>query len=347
MDKFKHIIKFILFCWMLLASSQGFAGCWLDTTKGTTATTRYSYNLSHAAITVSRNQTPGTTVSNMISVSPGTVTAYVRCDAAGMNMLKIETSMTESALFPDIYETNVPGIGVKIWDDYSYPAYGTVNVTLGNDLRYWYNWRNRQDIDNIITNIKIQFYAIGPVTAGNVQMSSPTVGAWSNTSVSDAGAVNYALLDITGAVQIKVRACKTPDITVNLGKHQRSEFTGLNATTSATPFVFAINDCDPGLNSVNYTFKPASGIMVGGSGTTEHITLDSASTANGVGIQVLYDSGAGNTLVPLNQKTKFTGYNKTLGGSYTIPMKARYIQTAANISGGTANSAIEFTMSYE
>ena len=166
------------------------------------------------------------------------------------------------------------------------------------------------------------------------------------STATTSGAANYDVINMQDVI-VKVATCKTPDITVNLGKHQRSEFTGLNTTTSAKPFVFAINDCDPGLNSVNYTFKPASGITVGGSGTTQHITLDSASTANGVGIQMLYDSGAGNTLVPLNQKTTFTGYNKTLGGSYTIPMKARYIQTAANISGGTANSAIEFTMSYE
>lgn len=329
---------------LLLLSEQSLASCWLDTAKGTTAPTNYSYNIPSTAFTLARDFKPGTAITSVFSVPQGP-TAWVACDAVGMNMLKLETTLEESD-YPGIYKTNVPGIGIKIWDDwstYSSPSFGMVLVTLSKDLQYWYNWRTATAVDNVITFIKFQFYAIGPIAAGNVQLEIPTVSAWSNTTVSEVGAVKYGTLNITGGFPVTVRSCKTPDISVNLGKHSNSDFPAVNSTSAATPFNFVINDCDPNMNSVSYTFAPATGISINGSGAYESLTLDSASSASGVGIQVLYNN---DTLVPFNSKITYTGYNKTTGGSYTIPMKARYIRTGA-VTAGTANSAVEFIMTYE
>lgn len=326
---------------LLLLSEQSLASCWLDTAKGTTAPTSYSYNIPSTSFTLARDFKPGTAITSVFSVPQGPL-ASVRCDAAGMSLLKLETTMEESS-YPGIYKTNVPGIGIKIWEDWSNTSFSTVNVTLSKDLQYWYNWRTSLAMDNAILYIKFQFYAIGPISAGNVQLEIPTVSAWANTTVSEVGAVNYGLLNITGGFPVTVRSCKTPDISVNLGKHSNSDFPAVNSTSAATPFNFVINDCDPSMNSVSYTFAPATGISINGSGAYESLTLDSASSASGVGIQVLYNN---DTLVPFNSKITYTGYNKTTGGSYTIPMKARYIRTGA-VTAGTANSAVEFIMTYE
>lgn len=330
---------------IFLFSTQNWASC---TTKNPK---EHSFKLPSTAITVSHNQTPGP-IGSVISTSAGSA-ASVTCTGGGIQMLKFETPMVQSEYNAEVYKTDIPGIGVKVWNDWANDGWpGAQNITLSNMLQYWYDWHGGKSNSNFITNVKLQFYVIGPVTAGTVSLKTPTVGAYSNTSVSETGAVRYAVLNITGSFEIKIRACKTPDIKVDLGKHSRSDFANLNATSAATPFTFAINDCDPKMNSVHYTFKPAPGITVGGTGANQHITLDSSSTARGFGIQVLYDSGAGNTLVPLNTKTKFTGYSTsaTTTRSYTIPMKARFIRTASNaadVSGGSASSAIEFTMSYE
>lgn len=102
------------------------------------------------------------------------------------------------------------------------------------------------------------------------------------------------------------------------------------------------------MTAVKFTFKPAAGITLVNSGTAaQHLSLKSGSTASGVGVQVLYQDG---TLIPFNTASDITlssGYNATTGGSFTVPMKARYIQTASTVAGGTANSAVEFTMTYE
>lgn len=294
----------------------------------------YAANIPNTTLSIPQNKTTGP-IGSVISIAASTAISNVACSAGtAYTMLKLNSAMTLSSI-PDVYNTNVPGIGVKFWDDFS----GT--VILGNTVKYWYspgvNWSGNA----WLTGVKLQFYVTGPVTPGDIQLLTPTVEAWLNTAISTAGATNYNSVNIGGTVSVKVMACETPDITVELERHYATEFSGIGSKTSSKKFDFKINNCGAGLSSVNYTFKPAPGINVIGTGSNQYISLDSSSTALGVGIQVLYDDG---TNVPLNTKIKYAGY--TGAGNYIIPMRARYIQTG-NVRGGTANSAVEFTMSYE
>lgn len=310
----------------------------------------YSATIATQTISVPRNKVTGP-IGNTISITPNGSSRSISCSGgATYSHLKFSDAVPmELSSTAGVYKTNVDGIGIKVWSNFS------GSVTVDNLIKRWYLISNSSSYSGgaWLTNIVVQYYIIGPVSTGTVSFPSGiVVQAWANTATTTSGGVNYNTLTMRGTATVKVAACKTPDIKVDLGKHSRSDFANLNATSAATPFTFAINDCDPKMNSVHYTFKPAPGITVGGTGANQHITLDSSSTARGFGIQVLYDSGAGNTLVPLNTKTKFTGYSTsaTTTRSYTIPMKARFIRTASNaadVSGGSASSAIEFTMSYE
>ena len=153
-----------------------------------------------------------------------------------------------------------------------------------------------------------------------------------------------AEIKITSNIPLTVKSCETPDISVDLKKHSRSDFPSVGSTSSATPFNFEIKKCSKSMTAVKYTFKPAAGINLVNSGASvQHITLRSGSTASGVGVQVLY---ANDILVPFNSAQIYGGYSPSLGGDYVIPMKARYIRTG-EVSPGSANSAVEFTMSYE
>jgi len=255
-------------------------------------------------------------------------------------MFKFSTMRTPVDGLPNVYETNVPGIGIIVWADFQ------IAMNVGNTLTPWWKIAAGGNHGLYISNVKMQFYVTGPVSSGTVTFSGPFVESWGNSPLPIAtGALKYAEMEVNGSVSIQSSTCETPNISVDLDKHLSSEFSGINSKSTAKAFNFEIKKCDPGMNSVNYTFKPAAGVTLKQAGTSnQYITLDGSSTATGVGIQVLYEN---DTLVPFNSKIKYTGYNKTTGGSYTIPMKARYIQTASTITGGTANSAVEFTMSYE
>ena len=241
-----------------------------------------------------------------------------------------------------VYSTNVPGIGVKVthYGDIAAPGWpwAFYNGAAGQAVTY--------NVSN--SNYTIMFYKTGAITPGELQFPKNFVEQWYSTSAGTSGGVAAYILNVL-PIKVKNPSCETPNLTVNLGKHAKADFGGIGATSSETPFDFVLNNCSPGMTAVKFTFKPAAGITLVNSGTAaQHLSLKSDSTASGVGVQVLYQDG---TLIPFNTANSIplgsTDYNASTGGTFKVPMKARYIQTASTVSGGTANSAVEFTMTYE
>lgn len=336
MTKLKLTVKLCLLISLGVMSPFCQAGC------STNKLEQFSWTLpAGTTISVPRDTATGP-IGNLISV-PYSPNGNFSCwGGTSFAMLRFATTMEPSSLV-GVYKTNIEGIGVKISDEGF--SKGSVSA-LSNDVQKWYTYGSGPwSGPGFLTGIKVQFYITGPVSTGTVVLPTPTVELWANDSLSTVNGAKYVTLSIGGSVTVKASTCEPPNITVNLDKYSRSDFSGINSKSPAKVFNFQINNCSAGMNSVNYTFAPAAGVTLKESGTAnQYITLDGSSTASGVGIQVLYNDG---TIVPFNSKIKYTGYSSTTGGSYIIPLKARYIQTASTINGGTANSAVEFTMSYE
>lgn len=323
-------IKFLLSFAMLAAGQTAWAGC----SSATTPVAKTFSSTGSTTISVARDVAPGTAIGPTYGPYDGTATT-ISCSAGTTYlMLKFTSTMTASG-YTDIYQTNVPGIGVKVWSNFS----GT--VYLGNSLKYWYSPGAAYSGGAWIASIYFQFYVIGPVSTGVVTLPAPIAESWANSvSGSTAGGTRYNTLTMTDGISISTKACTTPSLTVDLGKHKVSEFAGVGSVSSSTPFDFMLNSCLAGMSSVSYTFQPVTSLL---SSPAQYITLDGSSSASGVGVQLLY---ANDTFVPFNTKTRFTGYTGA-AGSYSIAMKARYIQVASTINPGTANSSVVFTMSYE
>lgn len=109
-----------------------------------------------------------------------------------------------------------------------------------------------------------------------------------------------------------------------------------------TPTAFAINlnNCPSGINSIKYRLDPTTTII---NPTKSVVTLQSSSTASGVGVQIL---DASSNPLPLGVDNVFSGYAAT-GGNYSIPLKAAYYQTGYIAKGGSANTSLTFTMTYQ
>lgn len=336
MQKYIYSIAIIFLALLLMPVS--WAGC--------TVSNPTSYTATIPATTISIGQDkPWGPIGDVISIPTGPDAGVVCTNPPVQVMLKYGTAMPPSPFFPDVYNTNVPGIGIKVWDDFVSStgwAYG-FDIAVNNNLQYWYSWPpGYLNLPNRLTGMKIQFYKIGEVTTGKIQLPSPLVEGWVNTSVSAAGAVRYGVVNVVSSnISLKIAACQTPDISVDMKKNSYSDFPAVGSTSKPVPFKFQINNCDAGMSAVSYTFKPASGVTLQGSGTGQYLTLKNDSTASGVGIQLQYENGNN---VPFNTKTKFEGYSGA--GSYTVPMQARFIRTG-KIKGGTANSAVQFEMTYE
>ncbi|MEN0578568.1 fimbrial protein [Phytobacter palmae] len=336
MKKLQIAINLSLLLGLYIVAPYSQAGC------STTQLMQFTSNIpAGTTLAIPRDMTTGP-VGNVISIPDSPSGAFNCWGGTSFAMLRFASAMEQSSI-AGVYKTNIAGIGVKI-SDTGFPK-GSV-AALSNDVQKWYTYGTGPYTGaGWLTGIKLQFYITGPVSTGIITLPTPTVELWANDSLTTANGARYVILSVGGSVTVKTQSCETPNISVDLDKHENAEFSGINSKSSAKAFDFQIKNCSAGMNSVNYTFSPAAGVTLKESGTAnQYITLDASSTASGVGIQMLYNDGS---IVPFNSKINYAGYNKTIGGSYIIPMKARYIQTASNIRGGTANSAVEFTMSYE
>lgn len=290
-------------------------------------------------LTLPKNKTIGSNIGSSIALG-SSPNAQIECSGSPIYaVLKLSSDMVASSI-GSVYETGIPGIGIKVWES---SGHGNISPVKPEPQK-WYQISNGWQGPAFLYGLNLQLYVTGPIKPG-LYAEKIIVETWaSRFTNSISGADRYVIVKLPG-ITVKALSCETPDIKVDLEKHRASEFSGINSTSTAKQFNFEIKNCSPGLNSVNYTFKPAAGITLENSGATnQYLTLTSDSDATGVGVQVLYDN---NTNVLFNSKINYNKYKTAIGGNYIIPMKARYIQTASTITGGKANSALEFTMSYE
>ncbi|ABF11119.1 Fimbrial protein (plasmid) [Cupriavidus metallidurans CH34] len=301
----------------------------------TTANPDYIYTLP-STLTVARNAPVGTVILSYAPPGQNNPTASGTCPVTAYAVDAMAGSWTTTSV-ADVYATNVPGIGIKVLgkaSNHPVPLLPTVYQWSGSATGpfsgYW-------------DSFGYQLVVTGPVSPGTLSFASPVASMWLSTSTTalvDAAVVTN--LQINGTTNIVARACTTPDVTVNLGNHLSSEFSGVGSKTSSTSFNIALNGCPSGLNTIQYQIDPVTSI-VSGTGNTV-VALNSGSTANRVGVQLL--DGNGNPLA-LSSPITFSGYSSSTGGDYTIPLKARYYQIDTPVGPGSANTSMIFTMTYQ
>jgi type 1 fimbria pilin len=140
----------------------------------------------------------------------------------------------------------------------------------------------------------------------------------------------------------------TSPATVSLGNHRRTTFTGVGSTSPTTSFRISV-DCTGVLAAVHMTMSDPSNAA----NRSSTLPLTSTSTASGVGVQIL--RGSEDTLVRFGPDSAIAGNEnqfKLFDATATTPthtetFRARYVQTAATVEPGTANSVATMTMSYQ
>lgn len=145
---------------------------------------------------------------------------------------------------------------------------------------------------------------------------------------------------IVNEVNFTSQTCTVSNINVPMGVQPASGFQGINTRMTPTAFAINLNNCPSGINSIKYRLDPTTTII---NPTKSVVTLQSSSTASGVGVQIL---DASSNPLPLGVDNVFSGYAAT-GGNYSIPLKAAYYQTGYIAKGGSANTSLTFTMTYQ
>lgn len=143
---------------------------------------------------------------------------------------------------------------------------------------------------------------------------------------------------------IQLAACTTPNVKVDLGSHNVSDadLAAIGSTTTAVPVNIKLNNCLAGMNAIQYRIEPNTTVV---NQALSIVSLDSAASASGVGVQLLNSAGTAPFALSTTSFQAFAGYNTSTGGDYVIPLMARYYRTG-NLSPGTATSSMVFTMLY-
>jgi type 1 fimbria pilin len=242
------------------------------------------------------------------------------------------------------------GIGVRVsWTGniYGISGYAPVQSTKSwNSGAFTYN-------NGIIT---LELVKVGALNPGSFNIGTVRVGLFANAGgTSDAVPMYLYQPGTTSTIPIVVKnspTCRvaTPSISVPLGNVPVSRFIGVGSTSQMPSNAFTIQlNCSGGDTGATLNVYTTLTDQTDVTNQSDTLTLSAGSTARGVGIQVLN----GNTAIKYGSDSSAVGNinqwfaGSTANGTFNIPLTARYVQTGASVTPGTANGVATFTMSYQ
>ena len=153
--------------------------------------------------------------------------------------------------------------------------------------------------------------------------------------------LDLSMLYLSNPIVINAASCQTPAVPVPMGDDYRlADFDRTGAKPRVVKFNIALNDCQTGINKVSYVLKATTRVIDAQKGI---VALNASSTAKGIGLQLLSDTGQP---LALDTTYPFTAYNTT-GKNFTIPLSAAYYRLAEGVTRpGSANTDVTFIMSY-
>jgi type 1 fimbria pilin len=340
MKKFAHTVLLVL---IALLSRGAWAQCSINT--GMPALVTWG---SPGSISVNANLPVGTQLWSS-GYQLGTLTRGGILSCTGTSrvngLIKFPTALLSGP--PYTYATNVPGIGVQVFNGSS-----TIN---GNDsgpgtLTVVYadaNTPNPYDLSKLFTVMMVALVKTGPIsfpaTVSGEFMYQMPIGATLNTSKI----VSYIFPTLTVTGVTPTCTVTTPSINVSLGNVPASALPLIGSTSSQVPFNIGLN-CAGGDSGgsvpVSITFTDPSGATPNGFNT---LYPSPDSTASGAYIQILYQG------VPVNFSADTSHGNpneipigNAQNGSFNIPLTARYIRgitaNGTQLILGTANGLAQF-----
>ncbi len=268
-----------------------------------------------------------------------------------------------------VYKTDVPGIGL-------------VARSGMTGLPVWWSGQSYSNTVLDYTNVSTTGFDIDVVKYGDIPPGARTVhidstvitsidwivriissGNNSRLPLGNVPTVRFVLSPATFG--IVTGTCDTPDFTVDLGKRRKGDTSNREGGKFATPWTDAsirLTNCpvfygtgERGSNKDTVRDNVMTVTLTPGNATTSNqgiMPVDNVSqAATGVGIQLAYGTAASPQPVNFSAgkaEQKYT-MSSSQGQNYTIPLVARYIQTAGSINDimpGKANGKITYLINY-
>ncbi|MCI2294104.1 type 1 fimbrial protein [Enterobacter sp. I4] len=377
MKTFGWIRMTVFLCLVTISKTVLAVTCTLDSASVFKTASSVTMPLNLSTISVS-NDIPDGTIIYQQKYLPSYASATVNCDNNAtwlyvMSLLNVPmplSSWTGSIISPEdwrgpdswdghIYETGVAGIGVTITMMSSrIPAPGIVGTNCAAS--------NKSCTDpGEYARAYIALVKTGPISAGVINAGNlPTFTAALGRQESN---ILLYTLNFSGAINVTLPTCTTPDFSVSLGQWSTKRF---NVKGSSSPWIAAnitLTNCGvfSGSNLSSYwsddnssdsstmqwntwavSLSPVSSVLDSANGIMSVDTSD-PTAATGIGIQL----SSGDTT---SADSHVIDFSSSLSGTFTadgassvtIPLSARYIQTEDRVTAGKANGKLVYTVTY-
>ncbi|WP_175207547.1 fimbrial protein [Achromobacter anxifer] len=248
-----------------------------------------------------------------------------------------------SEVLPGVYPTGVGGVGYRITTQVSNPACLSGVWPLSCEGTF--------NPFPAVQTATIELVKTGTIRAGTLDVL--LIGKWIINNETITPVATFALYGTTNLKPQEPPTCSfasTGPIQAPLGNVSAQSFKGVGSTSAERPFSIDLT-CKPGDGKASIDAYVTLTDATNTGNYSNVLTLSPDSQATGVGIEVL----SGTTVLGYGPDSKAAGnINQWLAGtvsagatSYSIPLKARYVQTEPVVTVGTANARATFTMSYQ
>ncbi len=340
-----RLVRLFAFCCIGIAPCAAYAGI-----------TCYGVGLNKVlnagTITVPANAVQGTTITTHApenfqfncTFNPDVWPKFEKSDTLYADF---KTTAARAPGFNDVYETDIPGIGVRyVFNSSECKAHGAVlgngSLRLGCPMVGLFN----QPLYAYLS-VTWSLVLTSPLSAGKTTLSQvPTVTldfAPSNGSGYFSQPPLYTG-SASGTLAKTTCSVNQSNVSVNLPTIEaRALAQGVGAVAGPTPFSLSLS-CMPG--AIAY-ITLTDGADPSNRDTTLRLALDS--TSRGVGVQLLDPAGK---LIAYGPDSDAAGnpnqwrVGDLPQGTLTIPLTARYVRTG-EVSAGSVKALSTFTMSYQ
>lgn len=184
------------------------------------------------------------------------------------------------------------------------------------------------------------------------------VTAFSGHAAAPAVTVDGGQLNFEGTVVAAPCAIDntTGGQTIILGQVPANRLAAKGDTSSAVPFTIGLTGCDLSVADATDSSKTVSytsaSILFNGATTGDDSTLAIQPASNGGGGTTSAAQNVGIQIYQNNKAVKVDGSTATaaqqiVGGNNQIPFSAAYVATADGVVAGSANSTVNFQISYQ
>jgi type 1 fimbria pilin len=357
-------IHVLLMVSILLAFSwQANALCWFNSDRPLNATKTFTMPV-NASISVTPGLAVGQKVYDQDIRLANQGVFNIQCDATGLfyQGYNLNTTLSESPPGSKTWATNLTGIGIKI--SAGVGAMGETPIAASSCTNTWSCGLVNYNADSWLEIFKTgNTVEPGPIDASTLPEIIYTFGQADSM-------VEIYRIRMSGTITVTVPTCNiTPAskaMTVNMGAHKLSDFSGTGSHSGWVDASIYLDGCGQfsgygtrtnatfdgstviarnalTSNKFSVTLTPLNGVAAGAMKLKDQI-----SGATGFGIQLSRSQSDAGVMNLTGETYNYTDPLSNNGSTtVTVPLYARYIQTAATPTGGKADGMLEYTVSYK